>query len=161
MAISNAEIGGGTGVSERWSSALVNVTELGSSLESLQRLLLDKAVYMDEEAFAQASAKSHQTRIIKAKERRIQTLERELDSAVLAASHARAERKQAEVAQHAAEARTQQAIQELEDTTKVFTLHMEELRSKQQELEKKDAEIEVLKAIINSLSQGKRSKKAS
>jgi hypothetical protein len=65
MAISNAEIGGGTGVSERWSSALVNVTELGSSLESLQRLLLDKAVYMDEEAFAQASAKSHQTRIIK------------------------------------------------------------------------------------------------
>jgi hypothetical protein len=65
MAISNAEIGGGTGVSERWSSALLNVTELGSSLESLQRLLLDKAVYMDEEAFAQASAKSHQTRIIK------------------------------------------------------------------------------------------------
>jgi hypothetical protein len=65
MAISNAEIGGGTGVSERWNSALLNVTELGSSLESLQRLLLDKAVYMDEEAFAQASAKSHQTRIIK------------------------------------------------------------------------------------------------
>jgi hypothetical protein len=65
MAISNAEIGGGTGVSERWSSALLNVTELGSSLESLQRLLLDKAVYMDEEAFGQASAKSHQTRVIK------------------------------------------------------------------------------------------------
>jgi hypothetical protein len=38
---------------------------------------------------------------------------------------------------------------------------MEELRSKQQELEKKDAEIEVLKAIFDCLSQGKRSKKAS
>jgi hypothetical protein len=58
-----------------------------------------------------------------AKERRIQTLERELDSAVLAASHARAERKQAEVAQHAAEARTQQAIQELEDTTSMYWFH--------------------------------------
>jgi hypothetical protein len=38
---------------------------------------------------------------------------------------------------------------------------MEELRSKQQELEKKDAEIEVLKAIIDSLSQGKCSRNAS
>ena len=35
----------------------------------------------------------------------------------------------------------------------VFTLHMEELRSKQEEISKKDHEIKVLEAIIQTLSR--------
>lgn len=52
-----------------------------------------------------------------AQERRIKALERELDAAIAAAGHARAEKKQAEAGQRAAEARTQEVLRELEDTT--------------------------------------------
>eukprot|EP01018_Ginkgo_biloba_P036154 Gb_28299 [translate_table: standard] len=213
--------GGGmsNGGSERWNAALNNISEMGTTMDSLQKLLLRKAVYVDEEAFAQASANSIQSRnavrgklhssplnkamrgIIfeidllwlkeqgqcgwayssvqgviqdrtacqspsppppappedvthkpEALERRVKTLERELDAAITAAARARAEKRQAEAAQRAAETRTQEVLRELEDTTKVFKLHMEELRAKQEEIGKKDGEIKVLQAIIQTLS---------
>lgn len=50
--------------SDRFTAALANVTEMGQSVESLQ-LMLGKAVYLDEEAFANASAASKQTRTVK------------------------------------------------------------------------------------------------
>lgn len=50
--------------SDRFTAALANVTEMGQSLESLQHML-GKAVYADEEAFANASAVSKQTRTVK------------------------------------------------------------------------------------------------
>lgn len=59
-----------------------------------------------------------------AQERRIKALEREVDAAVAAAAHARAEKKQAEAAQHAAEARTKEFLQELDDTTRKSCLCM-------------------------------------
>lgn len=59
-----------------------------------------------------------------AQERRIKALEREVDAAVAAAGHARAEKKQAEAAQHAAEARTKEFLQELDDTTRKSCLIM-------------------------------------
>jgi hypothetical protein len=43
----------------------------------------------------------------------------------------------------------------------VFKLHIEELRAKQDEVEKKKDEIQVLKAIIDTLRQDKSGKRAS
>ncbi|KAG0585181.1 hypothetical protein KC19_3G264700 [Ceratodon purpureus] len=146
--------------SDRFSAALANVTELGQSLDSLQHML-GKALYVDEEVFANASVLSKQTRTLKAQERRIRALERELDAAIAAAGHARAEKKQAEAGQRAAEARTEEVLRELEDTTVVFKLHAEELRAKQDEVEKKKDEIQVLKAIIETLRQDKSGKRLS
>ncbi|RVW12841.1 hypothetical protein CK203_114783 [Vitis vinifera] len=51
--------------SERWSAAIGNLSEMTSNLESLQKLLLKKAVFVDEETFAKASLSSEQARIIK------------------------------------------------------------------------------------------------
>lgn len=122
-----------------------------SNLESLQKLLLKKAVFVDEETFAKASLSSEQARIIKVLEQRVETLERELDAAITAAARARSEKRQAEAAQKAAELRSQEITRELENTTKVFELHMEELRAKQQEIVKRDSDIKVLEAIIQTL----------
>lgn len=51
-----------SGSSERFTAALTNVTELGQSLDSLERLVLGKAVYVDEEVYANASVIAQQTR---------------------------------------------------------------------------------------------------
>lgn len=50
---------------DRWSGAVANLTEMASNLESLQKLLLKKAVYVDDETFARASLCSEQARTIK------------------------------------------------------------------------------------------------
>lgn len=51
--------------SERWSGATTNLTEMASNLDSLQKLLLKKAVFVDDETFARASLTSEQARTIK------------------------------------------------------------------------------------------------
>ncbi|XP_031378859.1 uncharacterized protein LOC116194236 isoform X2 [Punica granatum] len=84
-------------------------------------------------------------------QQRVETLERELDAAITAAAHARSEKRQAEAAQKAAELRAQDVTKELENTTKVFELHMEELRAKQEEIAKRDNDIKLLEAIIQTL----------
>ncbi|CAN1141774.1 hypothetical protein LINPERPRIM_LOCUS25663 [Linum perenne] len=136
---------------ERWQGAIVNLTEMTSNLESLQKLLLNKAVFVDEETYAKASLTSEQARSIKVLEQRVETLERELDAAISASARARTEKRQAEVAQKAAELRAQEVTKELENTTKVFKLHMEELRAKQEEIAKRDNDIKLLEAIIQTL----------
>ncbi|CAL1389946.1 unnamed protein product [Linum trigynum] len=136
---------------ERWQGAIVNLTEMTSNLESLQKLLLKKAVFVDEDTYTKASLTSEQARTIKVLEQRVETLERELDAAISAAARARAEKRQAEVAQKAAELRAQGVTKELENTTKVFQLHMEELRAKQEEIAKRDNDIKLLEAIIQTL----------
>ncbi|CAL1370440.1 unnamed protein product [Linum trigynum] len=136
---------------ERWQGAIVNLTEMTSNLESLQKLLLKKAVFVDEDTYAKASLTSEQARTIKVLEQRVETLERELDAAISAAARARAEKRQAEVGQKAAELRAQEVTKELENTTKVFQLHMEELRAKQEEIAKRDNDIKLLEAIIQTL----------
>ncbi|KAH8487727.1 hypothetical protein H0E87_026342 [Populus deltoides] len=93
-------------------------------------------------------------------EQRVETLERELDAAISAAAHARAEKRQAEAAQKDAELRAQEITRELESTTKVFELHMEELRAKQEEISKRDSDIKLLEAIIQTLG-GKESRSTS
>eukprot|EP00245_Coleochaete_scutata_P003088 TRINITY_DN14409_c0_g1_i1.p1 TRINITY_DN14409_c0_g1~~TRINITY_DN14409_c0_g1_i1.p1 ORF type:complete len:184 (+),score=51.28 TRINITY_DN14409_c0_g1_i1:89-640(+) len=142
---------------EKWQMTRVNLKEIGVLVDSMQRLF-DKAVYLDEEPFAVASTHAHQLRTIKSQERRIRALERELDAAVAAAAHSRASKQQAEVAQKSAEARTLAAVEELNNTSEVFRLHMEELRAKQQELDRKTNEIKVLQAIIQTVSGSSNSK---
>ncbi|KAF3435014.1 hypothetical protein FNV43_RR22101 [Rhamnella rubrinervis] len=122
-----------------------------SNLESLQKLLLKKAVFVDEETFSKASLISEQARTIKVLEQRVESLERELDAAITAAARARTEKRQAEAAQKAAELHAQELTKELENTSKVFELHLEELRAKQEEISKRDKEIKVLEAIIQTL----------
>ncbi|XP_078435441.1 tropomyosin isoform X2 [Wolffia australiana] len=136
---------------ERWRAAIVNLSEMGGNLDSLQKLLTKKAEFVDEETYAKASLISDQARIIKSLQQRVETLERELDNAISAAARARSEKRQAEAAQRAAELRAQDITKELENTTKVFELHMEELRAKQEVISKKDSEIKVLEAIIRTL----------
>ncbi|KAF9667265.1 hypothetical protein SADUNF_Sadunf15G0004500 [Salix dunnii] len=139
------------GSKERWRGAIANLTEMTSNLDSLQKLLLKKAVFVDEETFSKASLTSEQARSIKVLKQRVETLERELDAAISAAAHARAEKRQAEAAQKAAELRAQEITRELENTTKVFELHMEELRAKQEQISKRDSDIKLLEAIIQTL----------
>lgn len=55
-------------------------------------------------------------------EQRVETLERELDAAISAAAHARAEKRQAEAAQKDAELRAQEITRELESTTSMPTI---------------------------------------
>ncbi|KAL9261257.1 hypothetical protein AKJ16_DCAP07454 [Drosera capensis] len=136
---------------ERWSAAISNLTETTANLESLQKLLLKKAVFVDGDTFARASLASDQARTIKVLEQRVETLERELDAAITAAAHARSEKRQAEAAQRVAELRAQEITRELENTTKVFELHTEELRAKQEEINKRDKDIKLLEAIIQTL----------
>ncbi|KAL6219679.1 hypothetical protein ACLB2K_007438 [Fragaria x ananassa] len=137
--------------SERFGGAIANLTEMALNLESLQKLLLKKAVFVDEETFTKASLCSEQARTIKVLEQRVETLERELDAAITAAARARSEKRQAEAAEKAAELRAQDVTKELENTSKVFELHMEELRAKQQEISKRDKDIKLLEAIIQTL----------
>ncbi|KAL5672501.1 hypothetical protein ACJX0J_016807, partial [Zea mays] len=49
-------------------------------------------------------------------DQRVQSLERELDAAISAAARARVEKRQAEAAQRAAELRTREVTEELENT---------------------------------------------
>ncbi|CAA0838156.1 Unknown protein [Striga hermonthica] len=136
---------------ERWTAGISNLTEISQNIDSLQRLLIKKAVYVDGETFAKASLSSEQARTIKILEQRVETLERELDAAISAAARARTEKRQAEASQKAAELRALEITRELENTTKVFGLHMEELRAKQEEISKRDKEIKLLEAIIQTL----------
>ncbi|KAG5229488.1 myosin heavy chain [Salix suchowensis] len=162
------EKGSRGGSEERWKGAIANLTEMTWNLDSLQKLLLKKAIFVDEETFSKASITSEQARSIKLElittmsaecclilslvlEQRVETLERELDAAISAAAHARAEKRQAEATQKAAELRAQEITRELENTTKVFELHMEELRAKQEEISKRDSDIKLLEAIIQTL----------
>ncbi|KAJ0965351.1 hypothetical protein J5N97_026489 [Dioscorea zingiberensis] len=50
---------------ERWKAALVNLTEMGSNIDSLQQLLVKKAVFVDDDTFAKASLISEQSKTIK------------------------------------------------------------------------------------------------
>ncbi|KAK1627968.1 hypothetical protein QYE76_002283 [Lolium multiflorum] len=129
---------------ERWGSAIGNLGELGANVESLQKLLARKAVFVDDDVFSKASLAADQARSIKVLDQRVQSLERELDAAISAAARARTEKRQAEAAQRAAEQRAQDVTKELENTSRVFQLHMEELRTKQQEIAKRDSDIKFL-----------------
>ncbi|GAU34135.1 hypothetical protein TSUD_66140 [Trifolium subterraneum] len=136
---------------ERWNGAMTNLSEMSSNLESLQKLLLTKAVFVDDDTFSKASLAADQARTIKLLDQRVHTLERELDAAITAAARARSEKRQAEASQKAAELRAHEVTKELENTTKVFELHMEELRAKQEEITKRDNDIKLLEAIIQTL----------
>nr|KAJ0223652.1 hypothetical protein LSAT_V11C200090100 [Lactuca sativa] len=84
-------------------------------------------------------------------EQRVETLEREVDAAISASAHARIEKREAEAGQKAAELQAKEIIKELENTTKVFELHMEELRTKEEEISKRDKEIKLLKTVVKTL----------
>nr|XP_043625075.1 uncharacterized protein LOC122596541 [Erigeron canadensis] len=136
---------------ERWKGAIANISEISKNLNSLENLLINKAVYLDPDSFEKANLTSDQARSIKVLEQRVETLERELDAAISAAARARTEKREAEAGQKAAELRAQEITKELENTTKVFELHMDELRAKQDEISKRDNEIKLLEAIIRTL----------
>ncbi|KAJ8485406.1 hypothetical protein OPV22_017891 [Ensete ventricosum] len=148
-----AEKGGGGSGGERWKAAIMNLSEMGANLDAMQKLLAKKAVFVDEETFAKASLISEQARTIKVLEHRVEALEKELDAAIAAAARARSDKRQAEAAQRAAELHAQDLTRELENTTNVFKLHMEELRSQKEEISKKESEIKLLEAIIQTISK--------
>lgn len=59
------EKGSKGGSEERWKGAVDNLTEMTSNLDSLQKLLVKKAVFVDDETFSKASLTSEQARTIK------------------------------------------------------------------------------------------------
>lgn len=107
---------------ERWSGAMTNLTEMASNLDSLQKLLLTKAVFVDDDTFSKASLAADQARTIKLLQQRVQTLEREVDAAITTAARARSEKRQAEAAQKSAESRAHQLTAELENTTSIIII---------------------------------------
>lgn len=50
---------------ERWNAAMANINGMSNNLQSLQNLLLHKAVYVDDDSFFKASLTSEQARTIK------------------------------------------------------------------------------------------------
>ncbi|GAQ88804.1 hypothetical protein KFL_004600150 [Klebsormidium nitens] len=146
---------------QRWAASLQNLEDMGTTLESFQKALLSNAVYLDEEAYGKAVKVAGHGRAVKAQERRIRGLERELDASILAAARSREEKRAAEVAQRVAEARVKEVLEELENTTRVFKLHAEELQLKEAQLKKKDEEIQVLQAIISTMSNPPKRKQSS
>lgn len=50
---------------ERWQAAIGNLGELGANVESLQKLLARKAVFVDDDIFSKASLAADQARTIK------------------------------------------------------------------------------------------------
>ncbi|CAL9754814.1 unnamed protein product [Musa acuminata subsp. burmannicoides] len=148
-----AEKGGGGSGGERWKAAIMNLSEMGANLDAMQKLMAKKAVFVDEDTFVKASLISEQARTIKVLEHRVEALEKELDAAIAAAARARSDKRQAEAAQRAAELHAQDLTRELENTTNVFKLHMEELRSQKEEISKKESEIKLLEAIIQTISK--------
>lgn len=114
---------------ERWSGAMTNLTEMASNLDSLQKLLLTKAVFVDDDTFSKASLAADQARTIKLLQQRVQTLEREVDATITTAARARSEKRQAEAAQKSAESRAHQLTAELENTTSIIILSFSSLRS--------------------------------
>ncbi|XP_023157632.1 uncharacterized protein [Zea mays] len=104
---------------DRWCAAIGNLGELGANVDALQKLLGRKAVFVDDDIFSKASLAADQARTIKVLDQRVQSLERELDAAISAAARARVEKRQAEAAQRAAELRTREVTEELENTAMV------------------------------------------
>ena len=51
--------------SDRWGAAIGNLGELGANVESLQKLLARKAVFVDDDVFSKASLAADQARSIK------------------------------------------------------------------------------------------------
>nr|KAJ0195362.1 hypothetical protein LSAT_V11C700373510 [Lactuca sativa] len=136
---------------QRWNSAISNLTDLSHNLTSIETLLLKSAVYVDPNTYNRSSLTSEQARTIKILEQRVETLEREVDAVISASAHARIEKREAEAGQKAAELQAKEMIKELENTTKVFELHMEELRTKEEEISKRDKEIKLLKTVVKTL----------
>ncbi|KAF6171103.1 hypothetical protein GIB67_020582 [Kingdonia uniflora] len=131
---------------ERWDATIVNLSELGTNLDSLQKILIKNSVFVDQETFTKASLASHQSRTIEALEQRLESLERELDTdqlklklgtcrtrdtypnlgvieldaTITATARARSEKQEAEAAQRAAELHAQDVIRELENTSSMI-----------------------------------------
>lgn len=51
--------------SERWSAAIANISEISNNLDSLENILINKAVYVNQDTFNKASLTSDQARTIK------------------------------------------------------------------------------------------------
>ncbi|GAQ88801.1 hypothetical protein KFL_004600120 [Klebsormidium nitens] len=131
---------------------------MGTTLESYQKALLSNVVYLDEEAYGKGVKVAGRGRAVQ--ERRIRWLERELDASIEAAARSREEKRAAEVAQRAAEARVKEFLEEPENTTRVFKLHAEDLQLKEAQLKKKDDEIRVLQVIISTMSNSPKQKQS-
>eukprot|EP00897_Mesotaenium_endlicherianum_P001551 jgi/Mesen1/1423/ME001303S00469 len=131
---------------ERWRGAVENLKDAAGGIDTLGQLLMGTAVYLDETPFQQASENAAQARTSKAQERRIRVLEREVDAAVAASAHLQAETRQAQRQQRRAEERARQLHDALDAQQK-------EAREWQAEVQKRDAEIAVLQAIIRTLSE--------
>ncbi|KAI4963837.1 hypothetical protein ZWY2020_010401 [Hordeum vulgare] len=126
---------------ERWGAAIGNLGELGANVESLQKLLARKAVFVDEDVFSKASLASEQARSIKILDQRVQSLEHELTPFLQLLEPT--EKRQAEAAnglQSCVRRKSQRSWRTLQ------------LRAKQEEIAKRDSDIKVLEAIIRTLS---------
>lgn len=50
---------------DRWKAAIVNLSEMSANLDSLQKILAKKAVFVDDDTFSKASLIAEQARNIK------------------------------------------------------------------------------------------------
>lgn len=50
---------------ERWRDAILNLSDAGLNIDSLQKLVMKKAVFVDDDTYVKASVASEQARTIK------------------------------------------------------------------------------------------------
>lgn len=126
----------------RWDSALGNIEDAKVAFDILRRSIED-AVYLDEEAYKQVTPTMQFTKVIQAQHRKIEQLEADLRSTKMQLQESNSI--QIEALQRHAEMQ-----QELENNAGelggnvVFKMHYQELMSKEDEIQKLTAVIQVL-----------------
>ncbi|KAK9837421.1 hypothetical protein WJX81_001177 [Elliptochloris bilobata] len=125
----------------RWEAAIGNLEDARVALDVVAKAI-DDAVFLDEDAFRQVAPVAQYARQLQAQMQRVAALETELEetSAALARQQAAA---------RIAERRAADLTQELENNAVVFRMHYTELLSKDEEIAKLQAVIQVLSYLQN------------
>eukprot|EP00899_Mesostigma_viride_P021173 jgi/Mesvir1/29057/Mv18365-RA.1 len=147
--------GGGAGgqgllAEAHWAGAAANLGEMEGALAQLEKVL-EGAVYLQEASYAGVASAARHGRTLQEQEKLIKSLESELAEAVAAAAEAHEQKRAAEMETRRMAARVADLAKELENTSHVFKLHVEELTSMQAALRKKDEEISELQTIIDAI----------
>lgn len=129
-----------------WGSAVGNVETAKLALETLRGLIAD-AVFLDEDAYTNASTLQHYHQRLQMQHRRILQLEAEVEALRVDAGRQQEALIKQRAQTRAAEAQIGELQQELENNAVVFDMHYNELLMKNEEIER-------LKTVIEGLGGG-------
>ncbi|KAK3274005.1 hypothetical protein CYMTET_17789 [Cymbomonas tetramitiformis] len=140
---------------DRWGSALSNMQDLDSVVESLSAVLSD-AVYLEPDVYDTQRELQKYKEIIKVKDNKIATVEAELELAQTELAISRGKQRSLEEELHSSEAAAATLRHEQDNNAVVFNMHFNELLLKEEEIRKQSEELEKLKGIIEVLESGRK-----